>query len=125
MGVIGTWVYFTVSIVYIFSFSQAHILKLLTIYRHTIMWHAYKLIGIWSWGWHFWVQDIDVNCTTFDSGVSATFDQETIAGSGAFQKYTYYGHISEILTIGYCSFELFIRSIKWYQAVWKEDQYHP
>ena len=63
------------------------------------------------------MQDIDINYTTYDSGVSATFDQEIVAGSGEFQKYTYYGHISEILAIGYHSFELYILDVKWYQAV--------
>ena len=73
--------------------------------------------AIWSRGRHFRVQDIDINRTTYDSGISATFDQETFAGSGQFQKYTYYGHISEILAIGYQSFELYILDVKWYQAV--------
>ena len=63
------------------------------------------------------MQSIDGSRTTYDSGVLATFDQETVAGSGQFQKYTYYGHISEILTIGYCSFELYILDSKWYQVV--------
>ena len=63
------------------------------------------------------MQGIDVNCTTYDSGVLATFDQETIARSGKFKKHTYYGHISEILEIGYCSFELYILDVKWYQVM--------
>ena len=60
---------------------------------------------------------IDINCTTYDSGILAIFDQEIVANSGQFQKYTYYGHVSEILAIGYCSFELYILNVKLYQAV--------
>ena len=59
------------------------------------------------------MQGIDVNRTTYDSGVSTTFDQEIVVRSGHFQKYTYYGHISEILAIGFCSFELYILDVKW------------
>ena len=65
----------------------------------------------------FLVQGININHTTYDSGVLATFNQETIARNGQFQKYTYYGHISEILAIGYHSFELYILDVKWYQVV--------
>ena len=63
------------------------------------------------------MQHIDINRTTYDSGVSATFDQETVAGSGQFQKYTYYGHINKILAIGYRSFELYILDVTCYQSV--------
>ena len=63
------------------------------------------------------MEGIDVNCTTYDSGVLATFDQETIARSSQFEKYTNYGNISEILAIGYFYFELLILDVKWYQVV--------
>ena len=43
--------------------------------------------------------------------------KKQFAGSGLFQKYTYYGHISKILAIGYRSFELYILDVKWYQSV--------
>ena len=78
---------------------------------------AYKLSAIWSRGRHFCVQHIGENCTTYDSGVSTTFNQETFAGNGQFEKYTYYGQIHQKLRIGYHSFELHILDVKWYQAV--------
>ena len=54
---------------------------------------------------------------TYDRCVSATFNQETFARSGQVEKFTYYGHISQILQIGYRSFELNILDVKWYQFV--------
>lgn len=78
---------------------------------------AYKLGAIWSRGRHFRVQHIDQYRRTYDSGVSATFDQETSAGSGQLEKFTYYGHIQEILAVSYRSFEIHILDVKWYEVV--------
>ena len=78
---------------------------------------AYKLSAIWSRGRHFRVQHNDEKRTTYDSGVSATFDQETIAGSEQVKKFTYYGHIHQIIGIGFRSFEIHILDVKWYAAV--------
>ena len=47
----------------------------------------------------------------------ATFDQEINAGSGQLEKFTYYGHIQDILGVSYCSFELHILDVAWYKVV--------
>ncbi len=65
----------------------------------------------------FRIQQTDENCITYDSGVLATFDQETIAGSEQVEKFTYYGHIHQIIGIGFRSFEIHILDVKWYAAV--------
>ena len=46
----------------------------------------------------------------------ATFNQETIAGSGLLQEFTYYGHIHQILGIGFQYFDLHIFDVEWFQV---------
>ncbi|MCO5551385.1 hypothetical protein L7F22_004887 [Adiantum nelumboides] len=81
-------------------------------YAYGCDWHAYKVSAIWSRGRHFHVQHTDINRNTYDSGVSATFDQETTAGSEVIEKFTYYGHIDQILGIGFRSFDIHILDVK-------------
>ena len=47
----------------------------------------------------------------------AAFDQEISAGSGQLEKFTYYGHIQDILGVSYRSFELHILDVAWCKVV--------